>query len=76
MEGGQYAQARDLFARELRRQPYQSEVHFWAALADWRLGDTKRAARHLQAAVENSLTRSAQQLYAGKLARLRESQQQ
>ena len=76
MAQGEYAKARELFARELRLQPYQSEVHFWAALADWHLGDSKLAARHLQSAVENSGTRQAQEIYAGKLARLRELQRQ
>jgi Flp pilus assembly protein TadD len=71
MEAGDYSQAREHFAVELRRQPYQSEVHFWAALADWRLGDNERAARHLRLAAENSSTPQAQQLYTAKLDRLR-----
>ena len=72
MDRGEYARARELFARELQRQPYQSEVHFWAAMADARLGDSRGAAKHLQQAEENSVTLDARMLYAGKLARLRE----
>ncbi|MDP1900518.1 MAG: tetratricopeptide repeat protein [Rubrivivax sp.] len=71
MAAGDYGRARDLFARELRRQPFQHEVHFWAALAHWRLGHNERAAEHLRLAMENSLTRGAHDLYAAKLDRLR-----
>lgn len=71
MAAGDYAQARDLFARELRRQPYQHEVHFWAAQAWWLLGNRTRAADHLRLALENSTTPRAQGLYTAKLDRLR-----
>jgi Tfp pilus assembly protein PilF len=71
MQAGEYDRARELFARELRRQPFQHEVHFWAALAAWRLGDDRAAARHLRQAMENSLTRGSHDLYAAKLERLR-----
>jgi Flp pilus assembly protein TadD len=71
IEAHDYRQARDLLKQELRLQPYQSEVHFWLAVAHWRLGDSERAASHLAQAVENSTTRQSQALYAGKLALLR-----
>lgn len=67
-----FERARELFERELRLQPYQDEVHFWAAQAYWQLGDLARAARHLARAAEYSNTRSEHDRYAGKLARLRE----
>jgi hypothetical protein len=67
----EYASARDLFLRELRRQPYQPEVHFWTALSLWRLGDAEGAAEHMRQAVENSTTRNSHDLYAAKLDRLR-----
>jgi tetratricopeptide (TPR) repeat protein len=67
-----YEKARDLFVRELRLQPYQDEVHFWAAQAYWQLGDRARAARHLAQAAEYSSTRSEQDRYAAKLAHLRD----
>jgi tetratricopeptide (TPR) repeat protein len=76
MGAGDFGEARDRFARELRRQPYQSEVHFWAALADWQLGDGRRATQHLRLAMENSNTRAAHDLYAAKLERLRALQLQ
>jgi Flp pilus assembly protein TadD len=68
---GDYALARDLFRRELRRQPYQHESHHGLASAYHGLGDFERAARHLGLAQENGGTLGLQQLYAAKLAWLR-----
>lgn len=70
-ERGEYETARTLFLRELRRQPYQAEVHFWLAATHAQLGQAERAARDLAQAVSHSTTLAQQQLYAGKLARLR-----
>ncbi len=67
-----FARARDLFMNELLLQPYQDEVHFWAAQAYWQLGDRNRAARHLARAAEFSSTRIGHDRYAAKLAHLRE----
>jgi Tfp pilus assembly protein PilF len=67
MERGDFDGARQHFARELRRQPYQHEVHFWAAQADWQLGNRQSAAEHLQLAMENSTSPGNQRLYAAKL---------
>ncbi len=72
MARGDYAQARDFFLRELRHQPDQPDVLFGAAQAEWRLGDPQRAAGHLQQAMANSNSAKARDLYAGKLAWLRE----
>jgi tetratricopeptide (TPR) repeat protein len=72
MDMGDFEAARHFFARELKRQPYQHEVHFWAAQAHWRLGEERRAAEHLRLAMENSLTPGGQQRYAAKLEHLRE----
>ena len=71
MEAGDYRQEREHFARELERQPYQHEVLFWAAQADWQLGDRAAAVRHLRQAMENSPTISSHEQYAAKLDRLR-----
>ncbi len=70
MSEGRYAAARAHFARELRRQPELAEVHFWAALAELRLGATQDAEQHLRAAINHSTTLDQRQLYAAKLDRL------
>ena len=67
-----YKAARELFAREVARADTYHEFHFWLGVADWRLGDEAAARRHLTLAVDNSTTRSQHDLYAAKLAWLRE----
>lgn len=49
----------------------QAEVHYWAALAAYRLGDADTAASHLQQAAALGSSPRAQQLYAAKLGWLR-----
>lgn len=76
MARGDFAAARDLFRRELRRQPNQHEVHHQLAVAYAALGDAAAAARHLEIARENSPTRGTRALYAGKLEQLRSDRAQ
>lgn len=71
LEAGNAAEARDLFERELRRQPFQHEVHFWSAQAWAQLGNGAKAAEHLRQAMDYSTTMSSQKLYSAKLDRLR-----
>jgi len=71
LEAGKAAEARDLFERELRRQPFQHEVHFWSAQAWAQLGNSAKAAEHLRQAMDYSTTMSSQKLYSAKLDRLR-----
>lgn len=73
MAAGNYQQASELFREELRLQPYQDEVHFWAAQAAWRLGREAEAARHLAYARDYSLNRGSQARYSAKLEQLRSS---
>ena len=73
LDAGDAALARDHFLRELRQQPYQDEVHFWAAQAYWRLGHAERARHHLRQAVAYSGNRKSHDRYAAKLEGLRHS---
>ena len=68
---GNPARARELFDKELRLQPFQHEVHFWAAQAALQLGDERQATEHLRQAMDYSPTLAGQKLYAAKLERLR-----
>jgi hypothetical protein len=63
-----------LFAKELKRMPYDDELHFAIAVANLRLGKVQPAREHLLAALDNSTTRSRHELYAAKLSHLRELQ--
>ncbi len=70
MQRADYKQARDYFARELDRDAYYHEFHFWIAAAYLGLGEIAQAKAHLAIAMENSATRKEHALYAAKLDRL------
>jgi Tfp pilus assembly protein PilF len=65
-----YAAARDLFLKELGRDPYNHEVHFALAAAYFGLGDLASTRSYLRQAMENSTTRKEHDIYAAKLARI------
>ena len=71
MQQNDYVQAIRLFSREIARDPYYHEFHFWLAQAYARLGQLAQADRQLELAMDNSTTRSEHGLYAAKLQRLR-----
>lgn len=71
MRSGDFKAARDLFAAEVDRAPYNHEFQFWLAAALLRLGEIKQAGNHLELALINSTTRSDHDLYAEKLDRLK-----
>jgi Tfp pilus assembly protein PilF len=70
MRQGKYQEARDLFLKELERDPSYHEFHFWLAAAYLGLGDIGQARKHLATAMNNSTTRSEHDLYAAKLDHL------
>ena len=71
MQAGDFKTARDMFTRELARDPYNHEFHFWLAAALTRLGDLPLAKRHLGIAMEFSTTRRERDIYAAKLDRIK-----
>ncbi|MEO8346671.1 MAG: hypothetical protein ABI607_13350 [Betaproteobacteria bacterium] len=71
MRKGDFKTASVLFAREVNRAPYYHEFHFWLAAAYIGLGDTLRAQTQLNLAMDTSTTRSAHDLYAAKLDRIK-----
>ncbi len=68
---GNYPLAETLFSRELRLQPYQSDVHFWAAMAQRQLGNWQGVEHHLRQALAYSNSASERQRFDSKLAQLR-----
>ncbi len=73
MAAGDYQRARQLFDQELVRQPYQPEVHHWAAQAHNLLGNGPLAAHHLARARDHSGSPSDRQRFSAKLQTLREN---
>jgi tetratricopeptide (TPR) repeat protein len=76
MRAGDYAVAKENFAREVARAPYSSEFHFWLAVANLRLGDLGEAKKHMSDAVEASTSRGDHDLYAAKLAQIKAARAQ
>ena len=68
-----FAQARDLFAKEVHRAPYYHEFHFWLAQSYLGLGQIDQAKKQLALALEYSDTSRERALYAAKLARIKSS---
>ena len=71
MKQGDFDAAKTMFAKEVQRNAYYDQAHFWLALAYYNLGDLKNARKQMGIAVETSTTRSGHDLYAAKLAWLR-----
>lgn len=71
LQRGELQAARALFERELRRDAYYHEFHFWLAIACQRLGDNAAARRHMAQAIAASTTQDDRALYAAKLDHLR-----
>lgn len=71
MAKGQYAEAKKLFAKEIRREPFNHEFHFWLAQAHLRLGESKEALEQMALAVDTSSTHDNTKRYSAKLAYLR-----
>ncbi len=71
MKAGDYAKARDYFAREIDRSAYYHEFHFWMALANVGLGKWDVVRDELAKAEEYSVTARQRQLYAAKRDTLR-----
>ncbi|WBS02333.1 tetratricopeptide repeat protein [Pseudoduganella sp. SL102] len=71
MAMGDWQRARQLFERELQRDPDYHEFHAWLAAALRQLGDHRRADQHIKRAMATSTTRTDHALYAAKLDRLR-----
>ncbi len=71
MRKSDFKAARDLFAKEVDRDAYYHEFHFWLAAAYMGLGEIDKARKHLAIAKDNSTTRKEHELYASKLDRIR-----
>jgi len=71
MKAGDFKTARDYFAREIERDAYNHEFHFWLAAAYLQLRDYPQSRKHLNIAIDFSPTRSVHNVYAAKLDRMR-----
>jgi Tfp pilus assembly protein PilF len=67
---GEFAKAKELFAREVERAPYNDEFHFWLAVACLRLGEPQLAREQLTLAMASSTRPDNRERYAAKLVHL------
>lgn len=72
LKAGDFAAARELFQRELRRSAHEPDSHFWLGIANLYLGDRREADRQWAQAIEYSTTHRSRALYAAKLDWLKE----
>jgi tetratricopeptide (TPR) repeat protein len=71
MSQGDYLNAKKHFMKELQRDPYSHELHFWLALAHLNLGEFKLATEQLNFAKDNSTNSDSYKLYSAKLDKIR-----
>jgi tetratricopeptide (TPR) repeat protein len=76
MQLADFETARDLFAKEVDRDPYYHEFHFWLGVAYLRLGNLGEARKEVSLAMENSNTLKDRGLYAAKLEHIRSQSSQ
>lgn len=74
LRDGDFRAAREWFAKEVARASYSHEFHFWLGVAHFKLGEIEAARREMELAQSHSATRGEKDLYAAKLARLKELQ--
>lgn len=71
MTAGDYRSAVEFFRKELKRLPYNDEVHFALAVAELRMGNVRGARGQLQLALDNSTSGHRHAIYAAKLEHLK-----
>jgi tetratricopeptide (TPR) repeat protein len=71
LRAGRIEAAEALFKKELGLTAQYHEVHFWLAVAQFKLGARDSALQHLKTALDNSTTRQQQAVYAAKLDHLK-----
>jgi Flp pilus assembly protein TadD len=72
MEQHDYKTAKIEFTKEVNRASYNHQFHFWLALADYNLGDMDETQKQLVFAMENSPNDAQHDLYAAKLAYMKQ----
>ena len=71
LEAGDSRNASEWFAREIERDAYHHEFHFWRAVALFDLGQFEAAVQHMAKAKQYSPTRVLSERYTAKLEHLR-----
>jgi tetratricopeptide (TPR) repeat protein len=75
MQRSDYKSALNLFAREVARNGYTTEVSYWLGIVYYRLGDPDMAKKHLSYALDSTTSSKDRDFYSAKLARLKSGAQ-
>jgi len=75
LKAGDFLAAREMFKREIDREPDYHEFHYALAVADFGLGRLDEARSELAIALENSVKRTDHDLYSAKLDKLKSYRQ-
>lgn len=71
LQSGDFDGAERLFAREVKRAPYNDEFRFWLGIARLRQGQVGDARKQIALAVQHSTRSEMRRVYESKLAHLR-----
>lgn len=71
LQQGDFDGAARLFAREVKRAPYNDEFRFWLGIAHLRLGHLGDARKQIALALEHSTRSDMREVYSSKLRHLR-----
>jgi tetratricopeptide (TPR) repeat protein len=74
MQDKDFAKAKEMFGKEINREPYYHEFHAWLAAADYELGDVVSARKELSLAIEYSTSIAEREVYTARLAVLNSPQ--
>ena len=76
MRKGDYRTAKEMFAKEVEREPYYHEFHFWLGAAHVGLGEHEQARAEMTKALQFSNRPADRELYAAKLDRIKAARAQ
>lgn len=74
MQDKDFPKAREMFAKEIDREPYYHEFHAWLGAADYELGDIAPARSELALAIKYSTTATDRDIYTARLKVLNSAQ--
>lgn len=76
MRAKDYQAAKRFFVKEVERDPYYHEFHFWLGIAHLRLGELEQASKEMRVAIDTGPTHDDRALYAAKLDRIKSTRRE
>jgi Tfp pilus assembly protein PilF len=73
MQDKDYAKAKEMFDKEISREPYYHEFHAWLAAVYYETGEVAQARKELDLAIKYSTSAAEREVYTARLATLNSS---